>query len=68
MTEEKGGARRFILLMIGAILAFGTPYMLLVLDKLRIASPGGGLLLAILVLVVGSIMIYLSGKSIGMGD
>jgi len=54
--------------MIGAILAFGTPYVVFFLDRLHIASPSTGFLLAIVVFVIGSIMIYRSAKRIGMED
>jgi len=68
MTEEKHNTREFILLMIGVILAFGTPYVVFFLDRLHIASPSTGLLLAIVVFVMGLIMIYRSAKRIGMED
>ena len=68
MTEETRETRDFILLMIGAILAFGAPYAVLLLNRARVASPSTGFLPAVLLFVMAAIMIYFSGKRIGMGD
>lgn len=68
MTEAKRETADFVLFTIGAILVFGTPYVVLVLNRTHIASPNIAILPAILVLIAGLVMIYLSGKRIGMGD
>ncbi|MFB0551341.1 MAG: hypothetical protein ACETVV_02090 [Nitrososphaeria archaeon] len=68
MTKVKRETADFILFTIGAILAFGTPYVVLILNRMHIASPSIAILPAILVLVAGLIMVYLFGKKIGMED
>ncbi|MDH5361880.1 MAG: hypothetical protein OEW84_01005 [Aigarchaeota archaeon] len=68
MTKVKPETADFILFTVGAILAFGTPYVVLVLNRMHIASPSVAILPAILVLIAGLIMIYLSGKRMGLGD
>lgn len=68
MTEEPRKTRDLILLMIRAILAFGAPSTVLLLNGARVASPSTRFLPAILLFVVAAIMIYFSEKRIGMGD
>jgi predicted PurR-regulated permease PerM len=68
MTKVKRETADFILFTIGAILAFGTPYVVLILNRMHIASRSIAILPAILVLVAGLIMVYLFGKKIGMED
>lgn len=68
MTEAKRETADFVLFTIGAILVFGAPYVVLVLNRIHIASPNIAILPAILVLIAGLVIIYLSGKRIGMGD